>query len=56
MNQVSVRVVTERTELKFDSLSFLVRGSVRDFLRYLSLPSSKLSLLMDKVCAAFYPV
>ena len=56
MNQVSVRVVTERTELKFDSLGFLVHGSVRDFLRYLPLPSSKLSLLLDKVCAVFYPV
>ena len=36
------------------SISFLVHGSVRDFLRYLSPPSSKLSLLPEKVCTEFY--
>ena len=41
---------------KFDSLNFLVHGSVRDFLRYLSLTSSKLSLLLEKVGTVSYPV
>ena len=45
MNQVSGCY----TEVEFDSLSFLVHGSVRDFLRYLAPPSGKLSLLLDKV-------
>ena len=51
----SQRCYTERTELEFDSLSFLVHGSVRDILRYLSPHSSKLSLLLDKVCTVFLP-
>ena len=46
----------DRDPVRSVSISFLVHESVRDFLRYLSPPSSKLSLLADKVCTEFYPV